>query len=76
MVRQYARADIRDMATVMQNALYLGEDKDWFTFSEDEFWEWNKKVYWMCRDYKDKEEVKGIMMDFKKGMKVKEEEAL
>ena len=72
-VRQYARADIMEMATVMENALYLGDDQDWFTFIKDEIREWEQKVEWMCRDYKDKEEVKGIMMEFKKRMKVKGE---
>ena len=40
---QCERVRIIDMALVMENALYLGEDQDWFTFSEDEIRKWKKK---------------------------------
>ena len=33
-------------------------------------------VTWACHEQEDKEEVKGLMMEFKKGLKVKVEEAL
>ena len=43
-VIQCARVRIIDMVLVMENALYLGEDQDWFTFSKDEIREWKEKV--------------------------------
>ena len=76
LVHQNENVNIYDMALVMENVLYLGDDQDLLKFSKDEVRDWKAKVRWLPHDYKDKEEVKGIMIEFKKGLKVKEEEAL
>ena len=76
MVNQHEEVTIIDMAIVMENVLYSGEAQDLFMFSKDQVRKWKEKVRWTCYEYEDKEEVKGLMMEFRKELKVKIEEQL
>ena len=93
-VRKYSGSVGIDIATEMENALDLGEEQDWFTFSREEIRDWREKLKakkeegwkvidsgeesekkgeWLLRD---RREVEGMMIEFKKRMKVKKEETL
>ena len=76
MVNQNKDVTITDMARVMKNVLYSGDAQDLFKFSRDQVRKWKEKVRWACHEWEDKEEVKGLMMEFKKEFKVKVDEAL
>ena len=44
LVHQNENVNIYDMALVMENVLYLGDDQDLLKFSKDEVREWKAKV--------------------------------
>lgn len=57
-VRKYSDVEGLEMATVMENALDIGEDQDWFKFSREEIIDWRKKL-----KAKKEEELKVIRSD-------------
>ena len=57
-VRKYSDVEGLEMATVMEHALDIGEDQDWFKFSREEIKDWREKL-----KAKKEEELKVIRSD-------------